>query len=45
MKDTSDEFEVIYVTNGKKKFPYNKHIEDAETWFSITCIQAVTCQS
>lgn len=33
VKGTSDEFEVIYITNSKKEFPYDKHIKNAPSWF------------
>lgn len=33
MKGTSDEFEVIYITNIKKEFPYNKPNKDVPSWF------------
>lgn len=32
-KGTSDEFEVIYITNGKKQFPDDEHITDVPSWF------------
>ncbi|XP_074355030.1 putative nucleoredoxin 1 [Apium graveolens] len=33
MKGTSDEFEVIYITNIKKEFPFNKPNKDVPSWF------------
>lgn len=34
-KGTTNEFEVIYITSGKKKSPYKKHVADVPWFFSL----------